>query len=820
MSAIRLLSVRIRILLPCLFLTAFVLLNEDPVSSSIAKLNKYIRALPPEKVYIHFDKSYYSAGETIWFKTYLFDGSTHDTDTLSQVVYVDFISNGKILAQKQLRPDEGTATGDWFLADTLKEGIYQIRAYTNWMRNFDEDFFFSKDIRVYHPDTKERQPTRISEQLDLTLFPEGGELVDEVECRVGVKAADQFGRGVDVEGFVLENEKDTVTAFKSEHLGLGRFQFVPHNGRSYTVVVSSKNSPMKRVPMPASKPKGQVLIVDNISNKDNIRVFVFNTATEESGKELSLVAQMRGQVVFAGKGSAAKKSFVANIPRTRMPADGILQITLFSAAGEPVAERLIFARNAGSQLKVAVKPSAATYAPREKVTLDLEVKDAAGKPVIGDFSLAVTDGGQVMAEPGTETLVSSLLMSSDLKGYIEQPGYYFDPENTNAFLHLDFLLMTQGWRRFTWQKVLREEIPEPQFLFERGLTLSGTVTRPNGRPLEKKEVNLTLMANEIGGQPVIDATQAEANGRFGFYNLILRDSVRVMVQAVAGKGDKNLKVTLDPGPRPAVRVTRIPFNPVEFNAEEFTRFMDRSADWLAIQRKMQLDKAKTLKEITVKAKKQEESDSRKIYGRADATVKFDQMMTSGAMSIFQVLQGRVAGVYITGSGMDYTVQIRGAVNFNGVVEPLFVLDGMPVDKALVATLPVADVDYVDILKGASAAIYGSRGAGGVISILTKRGGNSYDWSKEVIPGQVIAYRSGYTKVKEFYAPDYGSQAPENGRPDFRSTVYWNPSVRTDQNGKATVTFWNTDNRAMMRVQVEGTSGDGRVGAAGATYVVR
>lgn len=820
MSAIRVFLQRIRFVLPCLFLTAFVSLNEDPVSSSIAKLNKYMRALPPEKVYVHFDKSYYSAGETIWFKTYLFDGSTHDADTLSQVIYVDFISDGKVLAQKQLLPQEGSAAGDWLLADTLKEGTYQIRAYTNWMRNFDEDYFFTRDLRIYHPDTKERQPVRMTEQLDVRLFPEGGELVDEIECRVGIKAADQFGRGVDVDGFVLEDGKDTVTAFRSEHLGMGRFQFIPHTGKNYTVVVSSKHTSLKRVPMPASKPRGQVLIVDNISNRENIRVFVFNTAAEEQGKELSVVAQIRGQVVFAGKGSAAKKNFIASIPRSKMPADGILQVTLFGSAGEPLAERLIFVRNTGSQLKVAVTPSKPAYEPREKVTLDVEVKDAAGKPVIGDFSLAVTDGGQAAAEPGTETLVSYLLMSSDLKGYIEQPGYYFDPANANAFLHLDFLLMTQGWRRFSWQKILKDEIPEPLYLFERGLTISGTATRPNGRALEKKEVNLTMMATENGGQPIIDMAQADAGGKFAFYNLMLRDSVRVMVQAVAGKADKNLKVNIDPGPRPAVRLVRIPFNPVEWNAEEFKQFMDRSGNWLAIQRKMQLDKAKTLKEITVKAKKQEELDSRKIYGRADATVKFDAILASGATSIFQVLQGRVAGLNITGGGMNYTVQIRGAANFSGVVEPLYVLDGMPVDKEMIMNIPPNDVDYVDVLKGASAAIYGSRASGGVISILTKRGGTSYDWTQEVIPGQVVVRRAGYARVREFYAPDYGTQAPENGRPDYRSTLFWSPSVHTDQNGKATVTFWNSDNRATMRVQIEGSAADGRIGAGNASYIVR
>lgn len=793
---------------------------EDVLTRIVNRFNAYQREFPQEKVYLHCDRPYYALGETIWFKGYLFDAASHRADTVSRVLYVDLIRNGKTLLQKRFLPNEGMATGDFYLADTLQEGQYQIRAYTNWMRNFDEDFFFTREFQVYQPTVTERNVVQAKDECSIQFFPEGGDLVQDIESRVGFKAINQSGRSVAIQGVILENDKDTVTAFQSEHLGMGRFMMTPQAGKTYTAIVKHGTS-TQRVPLPNVQPQGHVLIVDNLSNKDMIRVFIFNQLpATEANKELYIVAQMRGEILFVAKGTTGKKTFVANVPRAKFTEEGIVQFTLFGANAEPLAERLAYVRQPNSVLSLELKTDKAAYKPREKVTLDFEAKDAAGRPVLGDFSLTVTDAGQVTPERYPQTLVSYLLMSSDLKGFIEEPGYYFDPQNPNAVLHLDFLMMTQGWRRFNWKQVLTEEPKNPAYWVEQGLSLTGKVTRPNGKILEKKGINVTLFMTPPRQAPVLEAVSAEADGSYAFHNLYFGDSVKVMVQAVAGKNDRNLSVTLHGFPQPTVRLTKTPFQPVDMQAEAFAEYLSRANENLQIERQFRLDKARLLKEITVKARRPEDMDGRKIYGHADATVKFDQMNSSGATSIFQVLQGRVAGLNITGGGMDYTVQIRGAMNFSGVVEPLFVLDGMPVDKQTVATIPPTEVDYVDVLKGASAAIYGSRASGGVISILTKRGNTTYDWSKEAVPGQLVRMLDGYAKVREFYSPDYSVDAPDNLRPDYRSTLYWNPHVQTDENGKARVTFYNTDHATQIQAQLEGACSDGRVGATKVSYRVQ
>lgn len=809
---------RLRILLfllGCISL-AFTFLADEPLTRIVNQFINYHQQLPQEKVYLHCDRSYYALGETIWFKGYLFDAVGHQSDTVSQVLYVDLIhaEEGKTILQKRLRPQEGTAEGDFFLADTLKEGVYQLRAYTNWMRNFDEDFFFTKEFRVYQPLVKERPALQVKNNLSLEFFPEGGALVNEIESRIAFKATDVFGRGVDVEGVILENDRDTISIFQTEHLGMGRISLKPKVGSQYTAVVKNHQ---QRFTLPSTQPQGHVMIVDNLSSKDFIRIFVFNQLPKGVAKPLYVVAQERGQVMATAKGSTEKSTFVANIPRSKFSDAGIVHLTLFDDKGEPLAERLVYLNRPATTLDLGVKADKAQYKPREKITLEIEAKDHTGRPILGDFSLAVTDAGLASPDSADETLVSYLLMSSDLKGRIEQPGNYFNVNNPNAAYHLDLLLMTQGWRRFVWKKVLSSEIPQPAYLVERGLSLEGKVTRPRGQVIEKKAINVTLLLRTSDKDALVRVEPAEPNGSYGFHQLSFGDSARVMIQAVAGKNDRNLSITLKPFPEPVVRITKTPFQTVEVKAEDFEEYLNRANQSLEITRQLRLDKAKLLKEITVKAKKVLESDTRKIYGTPDNTVKFDQMNTAGAISIFQVLQGRVPGMVVTGSGLNYTVQIRGAANFGGLLEPLFVLDGMPIDKEAINSINPSDVDYVDVLKGASAAIYGSRGGAGVVSILTKRGGSTYDPAKDVVPGQLIQVLSGYAKVREFYSPDYSSDDPENVRPDYRPTLYWNPHIKTDADGKAKVTFWNSDHATRIQARLEGSAFDGRIGTARFTY---
>ncbi len=801
-------------------LLTFSARNDDPARRITERFVRYQAAFLPEKVFLHLDRPYYSAGETIWYKAYLLDASTHEADSVSGVLYVELIdaSARTVLKRSQLRAEDGHAVGQFALPDSLPAGPYQLRAYTNWMQNFPEEFLFTHHFRVF-----DARPVGTAlpatGPVDLQFFPEGGQLTAGFDCRVAFKAVGPDGRGVDVAGTILANDRDTLTAFRSTNLGMGQFTIPVEAGQTYTAVLFNADGTERRVPLPSAPAAGFGLAVHAFA-KESIRVFVHNAAPQTATpRELVLLVQQRGVVCFVAKGNTGGRSFSVNVPRSKFPDDGIAHLTLFDAAGNPLAERLVFIRQK-QELRIQVQPDKPRYKPREAVTLALTVTDAEGKPATGNFSLAATDAGQVVAEPQAQTLVSYLLLSSDLQGAVEQPRRYFDPANSEAALHLDLLMMTQGWRRFVWKEVLADSLPKPhsRFLFEQNLSVTGTVRRPNGKPFEKK-VGLTFLVTPKNASPSFATGEADTEGRFGFYDLDFSDSTTVLVQAIAGKGNRDGVIRFEPFLQPRVSGMRVPFNPLPLSSQALAEYQKRSQEWLAIERQMKLSNATLLKGVTVKAKKPDPFGSRRIYGQPTTSIKLDQSNSTGALSILDVIRGRVAGVSVSGSFPNYSVTIRGISSLSGSSTPLFLLDGMPTDLQGILSIPVTDVERIDVLKGPEAAIFGSQGGNGAIAVLTKRGNPSYDYNQQKAPGVEQIKLPGFAPVREFYAPRYDQPKPESTRPDFRPTLHWAPALSTDVNGKASIRFFASDAATTVRVNVQGAVPAGKAGAGEATFRV-
>lgn len=793
-------------------LTAFRF-EDNWLDKIVAKFETYYRAYPQEKAYLHLDRPYYSVGETIWFKAYLTNGVNHAADSVSKVLYVDLVDkqNGKVLLLKKVELNGGLGQGELALGDSLQAGEYQVRAYTNWMRNFSEDFFFHRDVRVFRPDMPAKDLPPNPDDIDVQFMPEGGDLVMDIEGRIAFKAVNALGKGVEVTGAVINQANDTLAGFTSYHLGMGFFSFKPETGQQYRIEVRKPNGQFVKYPIPTIQKEGYVLTVDNLSNKENVRVIVRHNKPEGTKGEIALFAHTRGEVAYAAKASLGKKTSLFNIPRANLE-DGISHITLFDEQGKPSAERLIFV-NRTPPIDVQITTNKATYKPREKVELELTAKDEGGNPVSGSFSLAVTDAGQVLEkEPYMANIRSYLLLTSDLKGTVEQPSYYFDKQNTNASSRLDILMMTQGWRKFDWKEVLKDSLLQKPFFIEQGISFSGKVTRLNKK--QPGKVKLTYMLVQKDSSRAVLTGESAETGEFLVYDLDIRDTTSLLVQAITERGNRSLNLVLNSFQPATVTLTKVPYNPIEFDANDLAEYLKRTEEYLRIERQIRASREQQLKEVVIKAKKpnpEKEDTRRMMYGTPSNTVKFDNMNTAGAQTIFDVIQGRVPGVQISGSGQNRTVQIRGAANFSGVVEPLFVLDGMAISKDAIMSIPPSDVEAVDILKGAAAAIYGSQGSGGVIAILTKRGGSTYDWSKELPEGTLIAKIMGYNPVREFYVPKYDKPEADHVRPDFRPTLVWVPMIQTDKDGKAKVTFFNSDAQTEVNIRVEGTTPTGFLG---------
>lgn len=446
--------------------------EDDLVQNIVAKFDHYNNELPQEKAYLHLDKPYYTAGETVWFKAYLVEANTHLLDTVSIPIYVELIDNqrGKLIDKKILQLEGGSAAADFMLPDTLKAGYYQLRAYTNWMLNFDENLLFKKNFKVFRPNNADEPVKLNSQEIDFQFFPEGGNLVEGIENRLAYKAVDALGNGLDVTGIILSNKGDTVISFESEHLGMGIMTFKPEIGEKYTAKIKYRNIYEKEVSLPVPEKEGFVMGVEAVADKEYIRLFVGHNYTNLTG-QIAFIGQSQGKICYAAKTASTKKVLLMKIPKNKFPS-GLTQFTVFNEKGLPLCERVIFLRK-DTTLNVNILPNKISYNLREKVTLNIEANDAKGKPILGDFSVSVTDAGQVLEQAFSENIQTYLLLSSDLKGKIEQPAYYFSKENLDAARHLDILMMTQGWRRYRWNDIMKDELPTPKFPLERGLRISG-----------------------------------------------------------------------------------------------------------------------------------------------------------------------------------------------------------------------------------------------------------------------------------------------------------------------------------------------------------
>ena len=435
-------------------------------------------------------------------------------------------------------------------------------------------------------------------------------MVNDLETRMAFKAVNASGKGLDVEGVLFENN-DTLLAFKSTHLGMGFFYYKPKEGKKYVAKIKKSDGTEGAFPLPDAQTQGYTLAVDNTTNKTNIKVFINNTHPKPADKagELVIIAHQRGMPCVSVKGPDTKKVIAVNIPRTTIPDDGIVQITLFDAEGQPRCERLVFVQQ-NKQINLKVTPNKTEYQPREKVTLTVEATDSVGKPVVGNFSLAATDGTQVLSEKYNENILSYLLLSSDLngkdavlRGVVEEPAGYFDKANRAASRNLDVLMMTQGWRRFVWQDVLAEKIPKSTFFIEQGLSITGKAIRPNGK-VTSKPINVTLMLQKADKNPVIQLASADSAGNFGFHSLDFVDTASAFVQAVKEKGLGVLTVSLDrTTSAPQVLITKIPFNTMAFDAKAFAEFLKTTQETLDFERKLQLNKEKMLQAVEIKAKR-------------------------------------------------------------------------------------------------------------------------------------------------------------------------------------------------------------------------
>ena len=761
-----------------------------------------------EKPYLHFDKPYYAAGDTIYFKAYVTAGDQFLLSKLSEVLHVDLITPANIITKSiKLQLVNGVAWGDFALPDSLPKGNYHIRAYTQWMLNIADANLFEQTIPVGSlKDTIDRStPVTKKADVDLQFFPEGGEMLAEVNSKIAFKAISADGKGIDVKGVITDNTGKEAAKFIAIHLGMGYFNLTPDAGKTYHAKFTAPDGSKKVVNLPTVNRKGLVLMANNDSlAKIKVQVVANKSYYQENqGKDFSLEIYAGGVKTIV-KNRLDHIIMPFDILKKRIPT-GIARISLLSAGGEPLSERLVFVQSP-DLLTLDVSSDKKEYSKRGKVNISLNAQSKAGVPSTGDFSVSVTDESKVPVDENNESsILTNLLLTADLRGYVEQPGYYFAGSTVSHLPELDVLLLTQGYRRYVWVPGADSTV---KYLPEKYLQLSGVAKNSSGKPIENGDV--TLIGRD-GGPMLKQVT--DKNGAFRFGNLVFQDSTAFIIRATYNKGKSINKIILDKDP-PAFVINEQSNHPVS----EADALMDAYlANALRLKEEMArygLITGKQLKQVNIKAQSVKPLYRTLSYagaGGADQVLHMKDVKGLGGQ-LGDVLNGRLRGVTIM-NGTPVS-------NYGGPM--LVVVDGVQSQKGSIKLndIPPSDVKTVEVLKYANAFVY-AEGHNGVIVITTKQGGEDND-HLNTAPGEGMlpVTLNGFHKAREFYTPIYDNAAIKNPRADLRTTIYWKPDLVTDKDGNTTFSFFNADGAGSYRVVVEGIDSKGAIGRQVYRYAVK
>lgn len=876
-------------------------------------ISAYNKALTPEKIFIQTDKQNYNKEDTLWFKAYVFDAATMGAPAKSGLMYIEIADeNNRVVNRNMVSLAMGLGSGYIpLIGYRFSEGTYTLRAYTNWMRNFDEHYIFKKQFTIEGPldedwminsrfeltdkggvnnvktdlsfitndghkmfaeelraritagrrtlyrttlttgvdgtlafdfnlpdkltardinisltkrTKKEKDVTfnvpviiNRDEKTDLQFMPEGGSLINGVLNNVAFKAINEEGKGVEVQGSIYNSKGQKVGDFKSIHLGMGSFELKPEPGEVYSARVNYHNNILSFA-LPQAKTSGPVLNVDNLTKKDSIIITVTPSPDLQQAKAVYyLIGQARNIVSYGATVNVGKGIKRFAVHRSTFPT-GVVRFTLLSQTRVSMTERIIFVDH-HDQIKINIVPSKAIYGNRDSVNLNIIATDKKGEPIQGSFSMAVTDDAQVKLDSTILDLPAKVLLADDLKGNIEKPGWYFSKgDGLVKAAALDVLLLTQGWVNYNWTEVFAPVKKPLAFKAESEFAVRGRVSNAFNKPLAKT----TIVLLSVKPAFMID-TITNAVGEFAFTGLQHTDTVAYNLQAKNKRGRMfNVGIEVDEFTAPVFKDVQQRLIPLYVNIDT-SRLKAIRTRQLYNEEEAKITGTQ-LKEVQIKAKKVVK-DSKSLVGPggADFTLNDEDIKAQGKLTLLDVLLKNIPGI----RGLS----VRGLPIF-------FIVDAMPVSffvpegtspmeytVQLLKYLEAEDVKGVELMSSGENQIkYGQQylpaGANPFLCVyieVTTYSGNGILMRK--VPGAYLYRPPVFASKKDFYSPKYVVKAPVV-LPDTRPTIFWRPNVITNNDGRASVSFYTADKTATYTINVQGADMGGLVGSARSKITVK
>lgn len=760
-----------------------------PLDTLVKKFSEYREKTLQEKLYVHTDRTFYLTGETFWFKVYAVDATFRKPLGVSTVAYAELLDRTDFaVLQAKIELKSGCGSGSFFLPASLSSGNYKLRVYTNWMKNFDPEFFFREEITIVNPFVVPESPLpATAHNHTVEFFPEGGYLVNGIRSTVGFKVSDTYGRGVGFGGFIVNDHRDTVASFRPGKFGIGHFAITPHADEQYKAVLIGPGGVRSIHNFPKAQVKGYVMQL-----VDSGEQVIVNVRTRDVGdRELLLFVHALHITSHALRQPLSRNGASFVIRKSEM-AKGISHFTVFNEQLKPVCERLYF-MYPGKKLSIVVLPNQKIYGPRQKVSLAIETTGN-GSPGPANLSVSVYKIDSLGHDP--VGIYPYLWLTSDLTGRIESPGYYFDNSSTEASMAMNDLMLTHGWRRFDWRDVLGEP-KKREFLPEvNGHIITGVVTRD-----QQPQHGVFTYLGSPGKIVRAYGSWSNAEGEVRYEIKDFYGPRKIILQTRADS-TRNFSIQLGNPFSTAPDKTKLP--PLILEPKLKDALAARSIAMQVQDIYYYNEYGNRFAKPTV--------DSVAFYGNADATYYLDDYTRFPVME--EVMREYVPGVFVRKRKDGFHFIVVDVQN-KGVLsgDPMILLDGVPVldtdDIMKVDPLTVKKLEVIQREYFLGQAVFS-----GIVSYSTYNGdlGNL-----QLDPKSVSLNYEGLQLRREFYSPQYSYRDEKDRMPDQRHLLYWNPDVTTEDNGKQQVGFYTSDVDGQYRVVIQAVDKQGYSGTATCTF---
>lgn len=781
----------VRCILKCI---ALITLINHPCFAQVAdsKIPDVTAHQKTSRVYLHFDRDNYAPGDTVWFKAYIVEGG--NGKAVSKNFYLEVYTGERHMQQRLTAPIfESTASGSIILPTNSDSNNVYCRAYTVDLLKETAGNGFVKRIGITH-DSPEN--TRDSTVINSHFLPEGGDWIDGLPSLVAFSFTDNNDMPVNVTGVIKYDDKELVN-FETKHDGMGSMTMIPEAGKDYIAEWKTADGVLHRTMLPQRKAQGVAIHVNDV--KDGKKFFVYRTkSVEENNKNLVIKATIDGESIYEAKINLAQNE-AANgvIPLKGLPT-GIMEIKLLNADRLPIAGRLTFVNNMNYKFDVDTQFIAIDKGKRGLNKIRLSVKDS----LRSNISVSVSDYNWCNHFSWSDNIISSLLLTGDLRGKIINPYYYFSSSDEKVSGELDLLMLTHGWRKYDWVDTVQKQKIN-SLIDHNYLTIHGMINARAKSPNGLSEVNMNVIVQAADSGSVLVPIKMDRSGAFFKDGLIFYGDAKLYFRL----SDKSIQAALYRVPLSNGLIDSVQYlNYKPQNEQSQLADSNRNLSVIPVEYRSH-GNVKALKEVKITAKAITENQ------------KVDETYTSGLfsggisrnfnigndkkalnfVSLFQYFLGKIPGL-----------EISNAMSLNPIVEwrnntPVtFFLNNQRSSAYDIRNISMAEFAYVKVYDPAMGGIFGAYG--GVIAVYTKKG-KGYDFNNR--DDQYVTLR-GYTPVMTFYSLQYATVVNLEV-PDTRKTLYWNPNIIFDGKTKEyIIQFYNNDLAEKFKLVLEGLNSNGKL----------